>query len=251
MSEIIAIANHKGGVGKTTTTANLGAALALLGKRVLLVDMDAQANLSSSLMNEADIEQTIYDSMKDGAPLPIHRISPNLSLIPAAIELSRIDLDLADRENPHLTIKKLLTPFGRKYDYILLDCPPSIGFITVNALTAANGVLITMSAEALPLRGLERLNGIIEEIAHTVNPTLHLSGIVITKYNRRKLNNIVIDAIREQYGEKVLNTKIRENISLAEAPLTHSSIFDYDPESNGANDYMELAKEVNNITSKQ
>lgn len=251
MAITLAIANHKGGVGKTTTTANLGAALALLGKRVLLVDMDAQANLSSSLMNEADIERTIYDSMKDGAPLPIHRISPNLSLIPAAIELSRIDLDLADRENPHLAIKKLLAPFGRKYDYILLDCPPSIGFVTANALTAANGVIITMSAEALPLRGLEHLNNSIDDIVQTANPSLHLFGIVVTKYNRRKLNNIVVEAIRGQYGDKVLNTKIRENISLAEAPLTHSSIFDYDPESNGANDYMELAKEVNNITSKQ
>jgi len=246
MSIIIAIANHKGGVGKTTTTANLGAALASIGRRVLLVDMDAQANLSTSLMNESEIGLSIYDSIKDNAPLPIHNLNSRLDLIPAAIELARLDLDLSTRISRETILKKLLLPLGDKYDYILLDCPPSIGLVTINALSAANGVLIAMSAEALPLRGLAMLDDIIAEVAQDINPSLSVSGIVITKYNRRKLNNTIIDAIQARYGEKVLQTRIRENIALAEAPLTHTSILEYAPDSNGAADYLALAKEIDN-----
>lgn len=249
MAKIIAIANNKGGVGKSTTTANLGAALALNGKRVLVVDTDPQANLTSALLDidEKPIEISIYDAITGVAALPIITVSHNLDLVPADIALAAAEIDLVNRRAREFVIKKLISPVVAKYDYILIDCAPSLGLITLNVLTMSDSVLIPLTGEALPMRGLAMLDNYISDVVTDLNPALHVGGVVVTRFNNRKLNSVVLSAISDRYGDKVLSTRIRENISLAEAPLTHSSIFDYAPDSNGAQDYKALAVEIDQL----
>lgn len=244
MTKIIAIANHKGGVGKTTTTANLGAALALMGKRVLLVDIDPQQNLTSSLMDESQVEVSVYDAIKGGTPLPIIVVADNLHLVPADITLAGAEIELATRIARERILKTLLDEVSNNYDYILIDCPPSLGILTMNALTASTDLYLPLTGEALPLRGLAMLDDVVAEIKRTINPAIDVSGVILTRYNNRRLNNVVLDAIQERYGGRLFDTRIRENISIAEAPLAHQSIFDYAPDSNGAKDYRSLAVEV-------
>lgn len=249
MAKIIAIANNKGGVGKSTTTANLGAALALNGKRVLVVDTDPQANLTAALMDidENPIEVSIYDAITGVAALPIHNVSDNLDLVPADIALAAAEIDLVNRRAREFVLKKLISPVVAKYDYILIDCAPSLGLITLNVLTLSDSVLIPLTGEALPMRGLAMLDNYISDVVADLNPALHVGGVVVTRFNNRKLNSVVLSAISERYGSKVLSTRIRENISIAEAPLAHCSIFDYAPDSNGANDYKALAAEIEQL----
>jgi chromosome partitioning protein len=242
--KIIAIANHKGGVAKTTTTANLGAALNLAGYRVLVVDLDAQCNLTASLCNELiDDEATTYGALKSVSALPVRQIKEGFDLCPASLNLSGIDQELADDLERNFRLTDCLNK-TKEYDYILLDCPPSLGLLTVNALIAANEVYITLTAEGLPTMGLSKLSEMITKIQNRLSPALNLSGIVITRYNGRKLNKTVEDSLRARFGDIVFDTKIRENIALAEAPLFQQDIFVYAPESNGAKDYTALAEEV-------
>lgn len=242
--KIIAIANHKGGVAKTTTTANLGAALNLAGFRVLVVDLDAQCNLTASLCNELiDDEATIYGALKSVSALPVRQIKEGFDLCPASLNLSGIDQELADDLERNFRLTDCLSK-TKEYDYILLDCPPSLGLLTVNALIAASEVYITLTAEGLPTMGLSKLSDMIKTIQRRLNPSLSLSGIVITRYNGRRLNKTVEESLRAKFGDIVFETKIRENISLAEAPLSVADIFVYAPDSNGAKDYSSLAEEV-------
>lgn len=246
MAKIIAIANNKGGVGKSTTTANLGAALALKGQKVLVVDTDPQANLTAALLDidEKPIEVSIYDAMSGSAALPIHHVSSNLDIVPADIALAAAEIDLVSRRAREFVLKKLLTPVVGNYDFVLIDCAPSLGLITLNVLSMADSVLIPLTGEALPMRGLAMLDNYISDVVADLNPALHVGGVVVTRFNNRKLNTVVLSTIAERYGDKVLKSRIRENISIAEAPLAHCSIFDYAPDSNGAKDYMELASEI-------
>lgn len=246
MAKIIAIANNKGGVGKSTTTANLGAALALKGQRVLVVDTDPQANLTAALLDidESPIEVSIYDAMSGSASLPVHTVSHNLDIVPADIALAAAEIDLVSRRAREFVLKKLLAPVVGNYDFVLIDCAPSLGLITLNVLSMADSVLIPLTGEALPMRGLAMLDNYISDVVADLNPALHVGGVVVTRFNNRKLNTVVLSTIAERYGDKVLKSRIRENISIAEAPLTHCSIFEYAPDSNGAKDYMELATEI-------
>lgn len=245
--KIIAIANHKGGVAKTTTTANLGAALNLAGFRVLVVDLDAQCNLTASLCNELiEDEATIYGALKSISALPVRKIKEGFDLCPASLNLSAIDQELAEDLERNYRLTDCINKTANDYDFILLDCPPSLGLLTINALIAANEVYITLTAEGLPTMGLSKLSEMIQKIQKRLNPALALSGIVITRYNGRKLNKTVEDSLRAKFGDIVFKTKIRENIALAEAPLSQSDIFEYAPESNGAKDYKSLADEVTN-----
>lgn len=243
MSRIIAVANHKGGVGKTTSVANLGAALALMGKRVLLVDLDAQQNLTFFFLKD-EAEVSVYDALIGKAALPILHVKANLDLTPSSIDLARAELDLNARIARELILKNLLANVAGDYDYIFLDCPPSLGIITYNALVAASDLLITLTAEALPYKGLTMLEEVVGEIRQTINKGLEISGVFITRYNNRSLNKIVTEQIAERYGSKVFSTKIRENIAVAEAPLSQMDIFEYAPDSNGAKDYRALAEEI-------
>ncbi len=244
MAKIIAIVNHKGGVGKTTTTVNLGAALARSGANVLCVDIDSQQNLTSSLMNEEEVSVSISDSLSNGVPLPIVKVSERLHLCPSDLNLADIEADRKFMDNRKRDkLKYMLAPLATKYDYILIDCPPSFGLLTVNALVAANEIYLPLTGEALPLRGIVSLENFVMNVRR-INPALSISGVIIQRFNNRRINNAVLDVIRAKYGEKLFNTKIRECIALAEAPAAHCSIYDYDPDSNGAKDYSALAKEV-------
>lgn len=244
MAKIIAVVNHKGGVGKTTTTVNLGAALSRLGKRILLVDMDSQQNLTTSLMKEEDVTESIFDSLMQNEPLPIVGISEGLDLCPSELALAAAELHLQARIGRESLLKKLLNKVRDNYDFIFIDCPPSLGLFTINALVAATDVFLPLTGETLPLRGIIMLDETLNDVIQNANSDLKITGVVIQRYNNRKLNNEVIEAITSKFGAKVFDTKIRECIALAEAPAAHCSIFDYDSKSNGASDYMALANEV-------
>lgn len=247
MGKIIAIANHKGGVGKTTTAAAIGQAIARNKRSVLLVDLDAQANLTSFFVDEETVEQSIYDAMTGRIDhLPTINAGPGLKIVPSSLDLAAAETDLASRLAREKILSRLLEPVKDQYDYIILDCPPSLGIVTTNALAAATDLYIPLTAEALPLKGLKMLEEIVEAIRTSINGQLSITGVIITRYNNRKLNKAVLDAIKARYGDRVFNTKIRENIAVAEAPLYGESIFDYAPDSNGAKDYDALSKEIIN-----
>lgn len=241
MRQIISIVNHKGGVGKTTSVSSLGVALARMGKRVLLVDLDAQGNLTDTLTQTPGV-RSIYDSLRTLETIPVVNIREGLDLCPSSIDLVSMDLELADKKDREYRLSKLLQ--GLDYEYILLDCPPSLGLLTINALTASTKVIIPLTPEALPAKGLGTLLDIIERTKETLNPGLSLGGILITRYNRRKINRLVEEALRETFGDSVFRTKIRENVDISESPLQNKDIYSYSPDSIGAKDYESLAVEI-------
>lgn len=243
-ARIITIESHKGGVGKTTSTATLGVALAIRGKRVLLIDLDAQQNLSFTLTQNEDPERSVYDALVKDEPLPIVSVRENLDLVPASLELARAEIDMATKIAREGILKSLLEEHAGNYDYILIDCPPSLGIVTTNALVASDELFIPLTAEALPLKGLTMLDDVVNEVRKRVNPNLKLGVVFFTRFNNRKLNKEVVAMIENRYADKVFKTKIRENIALAEMPLSGESIFEYDPKSNGAADYKALAEEI-------
>lgn len=243
-AKVIAVANHKGGVGKTTSVASLGDALAILGKKVLVIDLDAQQNLSFSLTQSEDPDVSVYDALVKDAELPVVNVRKNLDLVPASLDLARAEIDMATKIAREGILRGALQPLVMKYDYIIIDCPPSLGIVTTNALVAADELIIPLTAETLPLKGLAMLDDVMSEVKRRVNPDIILGGVFLTRYNNRKLNKEVESMLRERYGSKVFNTKIRENIALAEMPVSGQSIFSYDSKSNGASDYMSLAQEV-------
>lgn len=250
MTKIIAVSNHKGGVGKTTSTVNLGAALALKGYEVCLVDLDPQANLTQSFFETIDPERSIYHNLKGtyvAIPIPV---SEKLSVIPSSLDLSAAESELSSEPGRESLLKNLLLDSQNligHFDYILIDCPPSLGLLTLNALTAAHDVLIPLHAEYLPFNGLSNLVGIINKIKikTRLNPALKISGVFLTKYNSRTvLNRDVAENVQELFGDKLLKTTISTNIALAEAPSRHQDIFTYDSKCKGALDYMALCEEI-------
>ena len=243
-TKIISFCNHKGGVAKTTTVASVGSALARLGRSVLVVDLDAQSNLTSSLLGY-EPERTTYEALRERESLPILRVGDTgVHIAPASLDLAGIELEIASAVEREKILQDVLQDVEARYDYILLDCPPSLGLLTLNALTASTDVIIPLTAEALPSKGLQKIADIIAMTQRRLNKELRLSGILITRYERSKLSQTVEEALRAKYGDLVLQTKIRKNVSLAEAPLAVQSILDYAPESNGAKDYTELASEL-------
>jgi len=249
MAKIIAIANHKGGVAKTTSTANIGAILSRTKKKVLLIDLDAQANLTDYFLNKRPTE-TIYNSFVEEIPLPIVNVSKNLDIVPSSLSMVDIDSRISDNIDRAELLQILLEPIRENYDYILLDCPPSLGIVTLNALIAATDLYITLTAETLPVKGLKMITDIITRVQRRKNPSLKLSGIIICRWGGRSLNKQVEDSLRAKFGEVVFNTRIRENISIAEAPAFLQDIVTYAPTSHGAEDYKALTGEILTRTNK-
>lgn len=247
---IIAFSNQKGGVGKTTTTLNLGAYLAAGGSKVLLVDLDPQANLTAGsgiVLNETD--ENIYDliSADNASPQKAVKLvqGENLHLIPGSIELAGAEVELVNAMSREATVKNLLSQLKKQYDYILIDCPPSLGLLTINALVASDYVVIPVQSEYYALEGLSQLLNTINLVKNKINRSLEILGIVITMYDAR--TNLAKDVARElstMFKDKVFNTIIPRNIRLSEAPSHGKSIDLYDPESQGAKSYAALAQEL-------
>jgi chromosome partitioning protein len=191
-----------------------------------------------------DPDVSIYHALVKDAPLPIVKIKENLDLVPASVELARAEIDLATKIAREGILKSLLEDCIGKYNYILLDCPPLLGIVTTNALVASDKLYMPLTAEALPVKGLTMLDDVVSEVKKRINHQLELGGVFFTRFNNRKLNREVVSMIEQRYGDKVFKTKIRENIAIAEMPLTGESIFEYAPKSNGALDYMALTEEI-------
>ena len=249
MSVVIAIANQKGGVGKTTTTINLGAALAELGHRTLLVDMDPQSALSGAMGLDSDrLKHTIYNVLIDSkVPIQavIRQVRPNLDVVPSNIDLAAAEVELVSAIGREYIFKDALAPVRDQYDYVLIDSPPSLGLLTVNALTAADEVIIPLQCEYLALRGMRFLLDTIKKVKTKLNPELEIRGILGTMYNTRTIHaQEVVAAIRHLFGDKVFDVIIKSSIRFAEAPIAHQPIIEYDPEHDGAVAYRQLAEVI-------
>lgn len=249
MGKLIAVANQKGGVGKTTTAVNLSACLAYIGKRVLLVDTDPQGNATSGVgIEKGDIDECVYDLLvEDVEAKELIKMTnvENLHIIPSTIQLSGAEIELVPTISREVRLKRALSTIVNDYDYIIIDCPPSLGLLTINALTAADSVLIPVQCEYYALEGLSQLLNTIRLVQKHLNSELTIEGVLLTMLDARtNLGLQVIDEVKKYFREKVYSTIIPRNVRLGEAPSHGKPIIIYDPKSRGAEVYLELAKEV-------
>lgn len=251
MSKVISISNHKGGVGKTTSAINIGAGLNKLGRKVLLIDLDPQANLSQSLgLREYPIN--IYGAIRGDYPLRPVSLLPGLDIVPSVLDLSGAEIEISGEAGREYILRELIEPLRSSYDYILIDSPPSLGLLTINAFTASEEIFIPLQAQYLALQGLTKILEVVDKVKKRLNKELEVGGVFITQYDSRKvLNRDIVGTIEERFREELLKTKIRDNIALAEAPALELDIFRYNPKSYGAEDYLSLAKEIQSKHSKQ
>ena len=231
-------------VGKTTSTINIGAGLVEQGKKVLLVDLDPQANLTLSLGIPRQ-KNSIYESIRGESELEPYKVKENLDVITSSLDLSGAEMELINEAGREYILRELFVPVMEEYDYIIIDCPPSLGLLTLNALTSSQYVLIPLQTEFLALQGLAKIKQIIDKVKFRLNKELELGGVIATMYDSRKvLNRDVVETIIKHFGEKVFKTMIRDNVALAEAPAQRKDIFSYSPKSIGADDYLSLSKEI-------
>ena len=252
MGKIISVSNQKGGVGKTTTALSLSAALGVLEKKVLLIDMDPQSNATSGLgvdYNEATLSS--YDLIIGNAKasnIVIQTSSPNLDLIPAKIDLVGLEIEIVNESSREYLLKNALEKIKEKYDFIIIDCPPSLGLITLNALTCSNSVIIPIQCEYFALEGLGKLLNTIKGVQKVHNPNLSLEGILLTMFDSRlRLSNQVKQDVKKHFGNIVFNTIIPRNVSLGEAPSHGESILMYNATSKGSKSYLKFAQEIVNL----
>ncbi|MEX1182407.1 MAG: AAA family ATPase [Gemmatimonadota bacterium] len=250
MSRVIAIANQKGGVGKTTTAINLGAGLAVAERRTLIVDMDPQGNATSGMgLDRASLAGSIYDVLLDDMPVADVRVRgvhfPYLDIVPSSQDLVGSEVELVDRSRRELILRKALASVRDEYEYVLLDCPPSLGLLTLNTLAAADTVLIPIQCEFYALEGLSQLLNTVRLVQQNLNPKLQIEGVLLTMYDQRlNLSRQVADEAKEYFGSRVFQSVIPRNVRLAEAPSFGKPIVLYDILSAGAQSYLTLAREV-------
>lgn len=249
MGRIIAIANQKGGVGKTTTAINLSACLAEKGQKVLAIDMDPQGNMSSGLgLDKDSIDKTIYDMIigeNDVEEVIDHGTIENLDILPSNVDLSAVEIELIDVDNKEFVVRDAIQKIKDNYDYIIIDCPPSLSLLTINAMTTADSVLVPIQCEYYALEGLSQLIHTVELVKERLNSTLEIEGVVFTMYDARtNLSLQVVENVKDNLQQNIYKTIIPRNIRLAEAPSYGTPINQYDPKSAGAESYMRLAEEV-------
>lgn len=249
MGKIIAFANQKGGVGKTTSAVNIAASVGILGKSVLLIDLDPQGNTTSGVgINKKNLKSTSYELLIDeidAAQAIVETEFKNLSVIPSNISLAGAEFDLYQLDNREYRLKKQLEAVKDNYDYIFIDCPPSLGMITVNALAAADAVIIPMQCEYYALEGLSQLMITIRKIKQLYNPELEICGILITMFNGRLILTMqVISELKKYYSDKLFKTPVSRNVKLSEAPSFGKPVYYHDKSSKGAVEYLEVAKEL-------
>ena len=244
MRKIVSLLNHKGGVGKTTSAINIGAGLVELGKKILLVDLDPQANLTLSLGIPRQ-RVTIYEGLRGEAELVPYTVRDGFDVITSTLDLSGAEMELINEAGREYILAELFEPLRDEYDFIIIDCPPSLGLLTLNALTCSRYAYIPLQTEFLALQGLAKIKQIIDKVQFRLNKKLEIGGVIATMYDSRKiLNRDVVETIHKYFGSKVFKTYIRENVALAEAPAQRKDIFTYARKSNGAEDYLALCKEI-------
>jgi chromosome partitioning protein len=248
MGKVIAIANQKGGVGKTTTAINLAASLAILEKKILLVDADPQANATSGVgIEPSQVEYSIYDCMLNEThprDAVLNTSTPNLDIIPSHIDLVGAELELVSRIRREFVIKNFIDQIKDDYDFVFIDCLPSLGLITVNALTAADSVLIPIQCEIFALEGLQKLKNTINLVRAQINPALEVEGIILSMYDKRlRLANIVVEEVRDHSSDRVFETVVHRNSKIGESPSAHVPVVMYDATSKGSFNFLNLAKE--------
>lgn len=245
MTHIIAIINHKGGVGKTTSALNIGAGLAKFHQqKVLLVDLDSQANLSRAVGLEG-MQSSIYHALTGKKALSIKNVQKNVDIIPSSLELSFAEMELSGEMGREYILKNLLKKVESDYDFILIDCPPSLGLLTINALTTANDIFIPLEPEFLSMYGLDNMIIMINQVRDKLSPDLSIRGVFLTKFESRIiLHQKAHEAAMTYFPKTLLKAKIRKNIALAEAPSSGEDIYTYNASSNGAKDYKEMTKEI-------